>query len=210
MNVYDFDQTIYYPDSVLSFAIWIMPKRPSLIYKYLFPTIKALIMWKSGKIKRYRFERQLNRIFHLVPDVEQEINKYWDTHMDHLSEWYLKQKRSDDLIISASPECFLKPLTDRLNVNLIATKYDIEMGVVVGNINLAKEKARHIIEAGMPMIEAFYSDSLSDTPLALLAEQAYLVKDKAQITVPWPEIDDAMLNEIKRMIDIGEEYRYHL
>lgn len=208
MNVYDFDQTIYYPDSVISFAFWATRSRPKIFLNYAPKTIKMLIAWKKGKIKRYKFEHQLNSIFKLIPNVDGVIQKYWDTHMNHLSKWYLDQKKPDDLIISASPECFLKPLTNRLGVNLIATKYDIEMGVVIGNVNLAKEKARHIINAGMPMIDAFYSDSLSDAPLALLAEKAYLVKNKAKTVVPWPEMDKETVESIKKMIDIGEFYKY--
>jgi len=208
MNVYDFDQTIYYPDSVISFALWEASRHPGIVIPYIGKTVYSLLKWKSGSIKRYKFERQLNRIFSIIPNVQEEIEQYWDTHMDHFSEWFLKQKKPDDLIISASPECFLKPIAERLNVRLIATKYDIELGVVIGNINLGKEKARYIIESGMPMIEGFYSDSLSDAPLALLAERAFIVKNKAKTVVPWPEMDEKTVKEIKRKTDIGESYEY--
>ena len=37
------------------------------------------------------------------------------------------------------------------------------------------------------MVENFYSDSLTDTPLAKLADKAYLIVDKGQTPVPWPD-----------------------
>jgi len=209
MNVYDFDLTVYYPDSVLSFALWEASRHPCIVIPYIAKTAYSLLKWKTGRIKRYKFERQLNRLFSIIPNVQEEIDQYWNTHMDHFSDWFLKQKKPDDLIISASPECFLKPVADRLKVNLIATKYDIELGVVVGNINLGKEKARYIIESGMPLIDKFYSDSLSDAPLALLAEHAFLVKNKARMVVQWPEMDEKTIKLIRRKTDIGESYKYN-
>ena len=37
------------------------------------------------------------------------------------------------------------------------------------------------------VVENFYSDSLTDTPLAKLADKAYLIVDKGQTPVPWPD-----------------------
>lgn len=54
---------------------------------------------------------------------------------------------------------------------------------------LAKEKTRYIIEKGFPIIENFYSDSLSGTPLALCSEKANLITNKAQKINVWPESD---------------------
>ncbi|MBE6818958.1 MAG: hypothetical protein E7517_07385 [Ruminococcaceae bacterium] len=67
----------------------------------------------------------------------------------------------------------------------------------------AKEKARYIFDKGFPKIDNFYSDSLSDTPLALCAEKAYLVTDSASKLNDWPEMDQETVDEVKRMIDTG-------
>ena len=67
----------------------------------------------------------------------------------------------------------------------------------------AKEKARYIIDKGFPVIENFYSDSLADTPLALCAEKAHLVSNKATTVADWPEMDDATREKVKKKIDTG-------
>lgn len=77
----------------------------------------------------------------------------------------------------------------RLGVQAVATEYDREYGVFLNNLMAAKEKARYIIDHGLPVIENFYSHSLADTPIALCAEKAHLVTDKAQKVVDWPDMN---------------------
>lgn len=61
---------------------------------------------------------------------------------------------------------------------------DEKVAVLVANgIMYAKEKAKYIFDHGFPVIDNFYSDSLSDTPIALCAEKAHLVSDKARTVV---------------------------
>ena len=85
----------------------------------------------------------------------------------------------------------------------MATEFDREFGVFTNNLMYAKEKAKYIIDHGFPMIENFYSDSLSDTPLALCAEKAYLVSNKARTVKPWPDLDAETMSEVKEKIDTG-------
>ena len=61
----------------------------------------------------------------------------------------------------------------------------------------------YIIDQGFPMIENFYSDSLADTPLALLAEKAHLVTNKASTVIDWPELDAETMAKVKKKIDTG-------
>ena len=68
---------------------------------------------------------------------------------------------------------------------------------------MAKSKARYIIDQGFPVIENFYSDSLADTPLALCAEKAHLVSDKARKVEDWPRLDPETMKTVKKKIDIG-------
>ena len=65
------------------------------------------------------------------------------------------------------------------------------------------EKAKYIIDHGFPMIENFYSDSLADTPLALCAEKAYLVSNKATVVSDWPALDPETMKTVKKKIDTG-------
>ena len=86
---------------------------------------------------------------------------------------------------------------------MTATEYDCESGVLLNNIMYAREKARYIIDKGYPRIEHFYSDSLADTPLALLAEKAHLVTDKASTVMDWPDLDAETMAKVKAKIDTG-------
>jgi hypothetical protein len=88
-------------------------------------------------------------------------------------------------------------------VREVATEYDREYGVFLNNLIAAKEKARYIIDQGFPVIDNFYSDSLADTPLALCAEKAHLVTDKARKVVDWPEMDKGTLDKVHRKINTG-------
>ena len=85
----------------------------------------------------------------------------------------------------------------------MASEYDREFGVFTNNLMYAKEKARYMIDHGFPVIDNFYSDSLSDTPIALCAEKAHLITNKAQKVNDWPEMDKETLKEVRRKIDSG-------
>ena len=205
MNVYDFDGTIYYPDCTVSFAIWCAYRHPKLWFTFAPMAIGNLILYKIGKMKRYEMERKLFSFLGMIDDFEVQIERFWDKHEKRISAWYLAQKRPDDLIISASPDCIIAPIAKRLGVNHMASEYDREYGVFLSGLMFAKEKARYIFDHGFPVIDNFYSDSLSDTPIALCAEKAYLVTNKAQKVVDWPELDKETLETVHRKIDSGTD-----
>jgi len=203
MNVYDFDGTIFYPSSSVLFAWFCIKKHPKLLFSYFPKFLKAAKLYATGKMDRKRISGALHCVVRYLDDPDKDIAAFWKKYEKNISPWYLRQKRSDDLIISGSPEYLLKPITARLGVNLCATVVDKESGVMIGNVRVAKEKAKHIIEMDMPVIDCFYSDSFSDTPVALLAEHAFLVKDKAQTPVPWPHITNEFLAEARKKISMG-------
>ena len=203
MNVYDFDGTIYHPDCAVSFALWCSVRHPSLWVTYLPKTLICLIRYKLGRVPRYVFERTFFSFLCKVDDFDIQIERFWDKHENRISAWYLAQKRPDDLIISASPKCIIEPIAKRLGVNCIATDYDREVGVFVDNLMYAREKAAYIFDQDFPDIENFYSDSLADTPLALCADKAYLVTNKAQTLNDWPKLDVETLKKVHEKIETG-------
>ena len=139
----------------------------------------------------------------MIDDFDEQIERYWDKYENRISEWYLAQKRPDDLIISASPDCIIGPIAKRLGVKYIATEFDREFGVFLNNLMYAKEKAQYIFDHGFPVIDNFYSDSLADTPLALCSEKAHLVTNKATTVVDWPDLDPETLKKVKKKINTG-------
>ena len=203
MNVYDFDGTIFYSDCSIGFAFWCLKRHPKLWFTYFPSVIKSFFQYKKGKIPNYLMQRKMFSYLTMLDDFDVQIEKYWDKYEKRISEWYLAQKRPDDLIISASPSCIIDPIARRLGVNYIATEYDLEYGVFVNNLMYAKEKAKYIIDHGFPVIDNFYSDSLADTPIALCAEKAYLITEKATKVNDWPDLNADTMEKVKDKINTG-------
>lgn len=203
MNVYDFDGTIFPGDCAIGFAFWCMNRHPKLWFTYFPRAIGGLIQHIRGKIPNFRLQGAMFNYLTQVDDFDEQIERYWDKNEGKIAPWYLAQQRPDDLIISASPDCIIGPIANRLGVNYVATEYDREYGVFVNNLMYAREKVRYIVDQGFPKIDNFYSDSLADTPLALCADKAYFVKDNASTVVDWPELDEATKEKVNMMIDTG-------
>ncbi|MBQ2426861.1 MAG: haloacid dehalogenase-like hydrolase, partial [Ruminococcus sp.] len=179
MNVYDFDGTIFPGDCSIGFCLWCMKRHPKMYFTFFPKAVKNLILRKLGKMPEYLMQRKFFGYLTLIDDFDEQIERYWDKNEKKISDWYLKQKKPDDLIISASPTCIIEPIANRLGVNFMATEFNRKYGVFLNNHMYAKEKAKYMIDHGFPKIDNFYSDSLADTPLALCAEKAFLVSNKA-------------------------------
>ena len=203
MNVYDFDGTIYPTDCTIDFCFRCMKRHPRLWFTFFPKAVKNLILRKMGKMPEYLMQRKFFGFLTLIDDFEEQIERYWDKNEKRISSWYLAQKRPDDLIISASPDCVIGPIARRLGVNFVATEFDREYGVFLNNMMYAREKARYIFDHGFPMIENFYSDSLADTPLALCAEKAHLVTNRASTVTDGPALDADTRDQVKEKIDTG-------
>lgn len=202
MNVYDFDGTIFPSDCSVKFAFWCMRHHPHLWITFFPKALRNLIRVHRGKMPRYLMMREYYKI-NRIKDFDKQIERFWDKNEKKIAPWYLAQKRPDDLIISASASCVIEPIARRLGVNFAATEYDRENGVLVGDVMMAKSKARYIFDQGFPVIENFYSDSLADTPLALCAEKAHFVSDKARKVEDWPHLNPETMKTVKKKIDIG-------
>ena len=203
MNVYDFDGTIFPTDCSIGFCFWCMKRHPKMWFTFFPKLVKTLIQKERGKISESKMQRKFFGYLTLVKDFDVQIEKYWNKNEKRIASWYLAQKRPDDLIISASPSCIIEPIANRLGVHFMATEFDREYGVFVNNLMYAKEKAKYIIDHGFPVIDNFYSDSLADTPLALCAEKAHLVSNKARTVSDWPDLDKETMKKVKKKIDTG-------
>ena len=176
MNVYDFDKTIYNGDSTRDFYFFCLRRHPSII-KYLPYQGFMFLRFVLKRIKKTRFKEKFYAFFKNINNIDSEVNLFWDTHSDNLKKWYLESKNESDLIISASPEFLLKPICEKLGIRLIASRVDKLSGKTEGENCYGEEKVNRL-KAEYPgfCIDKFYSDSLSDKPLADLAKEAFLVK----------------------------------
>ena len=195
--------TVFPSDCSIGFCFWCMKRHPKMWFTFFPKLVKILIQNKRGKISESKMQRKFFGYLTLVKDFDVQIEKYWNKNEKRIASWYLAQKSPDDLIISASPSCIIEPIANRLGVHFMATEFDREYGVFVNNLMYAKEKAKYIIDHGFPVIDNFYSDSLADTPLALCAEKAHLVSNKARTVSDWPDLDKETMKKVKKKIDTG-------
>lgn len=186
MNVYDFDKTIFYPDSSCCFVLYCLRHYPRAVLKALPASCAAGIRWYLKSCETKDLKEKLFSFLPYLDDVDQVVREFWDEHRDRIADWYLAQQRDNDLIISASPEFLLRPIAEELGVELIGTRMDRHTGLIVGsNCHDTEKISRFLKVYPNGIIDAFYSDSLSDSPMAWFAKEAWLVKNGKDLT-PWP------------------------
>ncbi len=186
MNVYDFDKTLYPRDSTLEFYLVSLLRHPSFLLDL--PRIGlAFLRHRRGRITLQELREVSLSSFRRIKDIRGESERFWKKRKHKLFPYYGNIRRPDDVIISASPELFLAPIAREAGFGtVIASRFDPRTGKYEGERCWGEGKPPRFLEA-FPEggIEAFYSDSLSDTPMARLAERAYLIK-RGKPT-PWPE-----------------------
>lgn len=187
MNVYDFDQTIYRGDSTVDFYFYCMRTKP-LMMRSIPGTVGAFALYKTKVWNKTQFKQQMYRFLTALGDQELVVERFWRSHIKNIKPWYIeKTKRPDDVVISASPEFLLQPACEQLGIrHLMASRVDMRTGTYTGLNCWGEEKVRRFREVfGDVKIETFYSDSLSDTPLARIAQTAWIVRGDELI--PWQE-----------------------
>lgn len=178
MNAYDFDKTIYDGDSTADFYLFALKRHkkivtlaPSLLVAFL-----KFYLFKKGT--KTDFKEVMYRFLRFC-DIQKDLNHFWDINKHKIKRFYIENQKTDDVIISASPEFLLRPICNDLGINnLIASCVDSKTGKYTGINCHGKEKVRRFYEVfdKETQVDEFYSDSYSDTPMAEIAKKAYLVK----------------------------------
>lgn len=203
MNVYDFDKTIFYPDCSFLFIRHCLRKYPRLLVSYLPRILFNGLLYVFNLTSKGIVEEKLFSFITKIDNLEQEVIEFWDINEHRISKWYLAQKHPTDLIISASPEFLLNPIATRLGVRLLATQLDIKTAKIVGVSCYGRQKIRVAIENKYfpkNRIEKFYSDALSDTPMALCAESAFWVIKRGTKPIPWPRLTQRQKKKIMKQL----------
>lgn len=185
LNVYDFDGTIYDGDSTLDFYRYCLLRQPGLAV-YGFRQALGILRWAAGRSSTAQMKEAFFSFLPGLAQLEDTVAAFWDARQNKLQRWYLDQREDHDVVISASPDFLLRPICQRLGIPPpIATQVDPSSGRLQGRNCKGPEKVLRF-QARYPgeRIQNFYSDSLTDAPLAALAEAAFLVK-KTKLR-PWP------------------------
>jgi len=185
LNTYDFDKTIFYPDSSACFYKYCLKKYPSAVIKTIPATLSKTIKYCTKRIETKELKEQLFSFLYNISDVDAVVEAFWKENEAGIGQWYLEQKKDDDIIISASPYFLLEPVCKKLGVRLIATPMDKKTGKINGlNCHDSEKVRRFYEEYPDAKTENFYSDSMSDSPMAEIADKAWLVT-KHKLS-PWP------------------------
>ena len=183
MNVFDFDGTIYDGDSTKDFFFYCL-KHYKQIRGHIFPVIWYGAGFGLRIIKKKTFKQKLLSFVEKIDNIDEAVSNFWEQGSKKIKKFYIEMKQDTDVIISASPEFLLKPICDKLGVAMLATRVDNKTGLFDGENCHGQEKVRRFYEAyPNGEIDEFYSDLYCDTPLARLAQKAYIVK-REKLT-PW-------------------------
>ena len=117
--------------------------------------------------------------------VDAAVDAFWQANFSRIKSWYPPRHREDDVVISASPEFLIRPACAKLGIRcVIGSPVDKHTGHFLGpNCHGAEKVSRFHARFPGAGIDAFYSDSHSDDPLAALAKEAWLVKGER--LEPW-------------------------
>lgn len=177
MNIYDFDETIYDGDSTRDFYFYCLKRFPKMLF-----SVPAMVwmffLYILGAKTKTQFKEKMYGFLRYVPDIDETIGNFWEDHIKNIKPWYKEKQKGDDVIISASPEFLLKTACKKLGIKyLIASRVDKRTGVYTGENCHGEEKVRRLNEE-MPgaLCDEFYSDSLSDTPLAKISKRAWIIR----------------------------------
>ena len=184
VNIYDFDKTIYDGDSTADFIKFCAVRyKKSLIWAL--PTLRAFCLYALGRYTKTRFKEKMYGFLRFIPDTDTAVDEFWNRHEKNIFPYYKERHGADDIVISASPEFLLEPICERLGIGrLIASREDKKTGIYTGDNCYGEEKVKRLrTEYGITSCDEFFSDSYSDTPLALIAKKAYIVKKGT--LVPW-------------------------
>ena len=177
MNIYDFDETIYDSDSTKDFYFYCLKKYPKILFSV--PVmVWAFFLYILGVKTKTQFKEKMYRFLRYVPDIDAALTNFWDINECKVKHWYKDRQKEDDIIISASPEFLLVPICERIGIkHLMASRVDKKTGMYTGENCWGVEKVKRLYEKfPNAKCDEFYSDSLSDSPLASLANKAMIIR----------------------------------
>jgi len=180
INVYDFDNTIYKGESTLDFYFYCVRRHPVLL-KYVSVIAVNLVKYKLCIISEEQLmslcKKYVAGFLHDCPDARRLAVMFWEKNSHKLKAFYNELHKEDDVIISASFGFLLRPVMQKLGVsNLVCSEVNFDNGEIEKLCFRQYKKDLFLENFNGCGIENFYTDSLNDMPLMMLAKKAYLVK----------------------------------
>ena len=176
MNIYDFDGTIHRGDSSFAFYRYCLLHRPYLIFLLPFQLLGAIAyllkLTDVGGMKQFFY------LYFRFIDAEKMAQEFWKEDIPkNIYPWFYEYHQEDEVLVSASPEFFLKYACESLGIkHLIASKIDPKTGKALGPNCTGKEKEIQF-RAAFPDVQpekSFY-DRDKDLYVSNLAKHRYKV-----------------------------------
>ena len=175
MNGYDFDDTILKGNSMVRFSMFCTLRLPYLIL-FIPVLIVAFLLRLVRILSKNRYLHMISWFVAVVPRAEWFARKFWDKNMTRIKQWYLDQRRDDDVVVSASPQFLVGEACRRLGIRCLGSPLSPRSARLHGEHVYAEQKVETYRDAfGDEPLATYYSDSLSDTPMFKLAEKGYFV-----------------------------------
>lgn len=177
MYLFDFDNTIYDGDSSLDLVLYSLVRHPLIVICSMFKTVYIFILY-IFKVKSFNIVKEsIFSFLYKIKDLDSYIDIFVLKHKHKIKKWYISRDKSNDVIISASYDLWIKPFCKSIGVyNVICTNVN-KNGKIIGNNCKGKEKVIMFkkLYKNVKVNEA-YSDSYSDKPILDLAKKGYIVK----------------------------------
>ena len=147
MNIYDFDGTIHRGDSSFAFYRYCLVRRPyiALLWPVQFLGVIAYLfrLIELTKLKEFFY------LYFRMIDAEKMARDFWEKDIPkNIYPWFYEYHQDDEVLVSASPEFFLRIACDKLGIRtLIASKIDPHTGKALGPNCTSQEKKRQFLLA---------------------------------------------------------------
>lgn len=186
MNTYDFDGTIYHGDSTVDFFLFALKTKPAIL-RYFPCQLAGALRYGLGLADKTFLKEKFFSFFPAI-DASDLVEVFWAAKHGNIYPWYPPHHKNDDIILSASPEFLLRPICKRLGVqHLIASRVDPSTGKFEGVNCRGSEKVKRLKEEyGVLHVDEFFSDSKADSPMAAIADHAFLIRGGKPVDWPWP------------------------
>ncbi len=210
MNVFDFDKTIFRGDSTQRFYFFCLKRHPKMLL-HVPSLITSFFKYMVGTYTKTQFKQTMYRFLTCIHDIDKQIDEFWDKNEHRIFKWYLDIKKQDDVVISASPEFLLEPICKKLGIGkLMASRVDKHTGIYSGENCYGEEKVLRYRKLYKDSeMDSFFSDSLSDTPLANLAKDSHIITSKGKV-IDWKDYKPSFFKRLKDQFLCAEFITYAL
>ena len=120
MNAYDFDKTIFRGDSTARFYRFCLARTPRMLKRLPRLAFEAAFVLPRDKT---RFKQSMFGFLRDLDDPEGMVAAFWEKNCGRIKPFYLRQRKPDDMILSASPEFLLRPILTELGVKVELYRY---------------------------------------------------------------------------------------